>query len=136
MDAELVLDAKATLGEGAIWHTRGERLYWIDIEPGRLHIFNPADGSDRVFDVGQMIGTVVPRACGGMMLALYHGFAAFDPHTGQVNLWSNPEEHLPQNRFSDGKSAPAGRFWAGTLSFNRLSRPRDRLVACSGWYGP
>ena len=65
MDAELVLDAKATLGEGAIWHTRGECLYWIDIEPGRLHIFNPADGSDRVFDVGQMIGTVVPRACGG-----------------------------------------------------------------------
>ena len=37
MDAELVLDAKATLGEGAIWHTRGECLYWIDIEPGRLH---------------------------------------------------------------------------------------------------
>ena len=37
MDAELVLNAKATLGEGAIWHTRGERLYWIDIEPGRLH---------------------------------------------------------------------------------------------------
>ena len=24
------------LGEGAIWRTRGERLYWIDIEPGRL----------------------------------------------------------------------------------------------------
>ena len=136
MDAELVLDAKATLGEGAIWRTRGERLYWIDIEPGRLHIFNPADGSDRVFDVGQMIGTVVPRACGGMMLVLHHGFAAFDPHTGQVNLWSNPEEHLPQNRFNDGKCDPAGRFWAGTLSFNRLSRPGDRLVACSGWYGP
>jgi len=119
MDAELILDAKATLGEGAIWHTQADRLYWIDIEPGRLHVFDPADGNDRTFDVGQMIGTVVPRARGGMMLALRQGFAAFDPQVGQVNLWSNPEEHLPHNRFNDGKCDPAGRFWAGTLSLNR-----------------
>ena len=119
MDAELILDAKATLGEGAIWHTRAERLYWIDVDPGRLHIFNPADGSDRVFDLGQRIGTVVPRARGGMMLALHQGFAAFDPGTGQVGPWIAPKDDLSGNRFNDGKCDPAGRFWAGTLSLNR-----------------
>jgi sugar lactone lactonase YvrE len=116
---ELILDAKATLGEGAIWHAQAQRLYWVDIEPGRLHVFDPASGSDRAFDVGQMIGTVVPRARGGMMLALGHGFAAFDPRTGTVSPWSDPEAHLPQNRFNDGKCDPAGRFWAGTISLQR-----------------
>lgn len=119
MQPELVLDAQATLGEGAIWHAREQHLYWVDIEPGRLHIFNPANGCDRVFDVGQMVGAVVPRTRGGVMLAVHHGFAAFDPRTGELTPWSDPEEHLPRNRFNDGKCDPVGRFWAGTLSLDR-----------------
>ena len=53
------------------------------------------------------------------MLALHHGFAAFDSHTGHLAAWSDPEAHLPRNRFNDGKCDPAGRFWAGTISFHR-----------------
>ena len=102
MPLELVLDAKATLGEGAIWHAREQRLYWVDIEPGRLHVFHPGDSTDRVFELGQMVGTVVPRARGGVMLALHHGFAAFDLVTGELTSWTDPERHLPRNRFNDG----------------------------------
>jgi sugar lactone lactonase YvrE len=119
MLAELVLDAKATLGEGAIWHGREQRLYWVDITAGLLHAFTPADGSDRVFNVGQMVGAVVPRARGGVMLALHHGFAAFDLESGKLTPWSDPESDLPRNRFNDGKCDRAGRFWAGTISLDR-----------------
>jgi sugar lactone lactonase YvrE len=119
MHAELVLDAQATVGEGAIWHAREQRLYWVDIPPGRLHVFDPRDGSDRVFELGQMVGTVVPRARGGLMLALEHGFAEFDPHAGRLTPWSDPEQDRPRNRFNDGKCDPAGRFWAGTISLDR-----------------
>ena len=38
--AELVLDAKAELGEGAIWY-RGV-LYWVDIMAGRVNVYDPA----------------------------------------------------------------------------------------------
>jgi sugar lactone lactonase YvrE len=119
MDAELILDARATLGEAALWHAGSQRLYWVDVEAGRLHVFNPADAGDRAFELGRKVGTVVPRARGGVMLALDDGFAAFDPPTGRLSPWSDPEAHLPRNRFNDGKCDPAGRFWAGTISLDR-----------------
>jgi sugar lactone lactonase YvrE len=31
-------------------------------------------------------------------------------------LMANPEDHIPGNRFNDGKCGPDGRFWAGTMS--------------------
>jgi sugar lactone lactonase YvrE len=113
---ELVLDAKATLGEGAIWHARRQLLYWVDILEGQLHVYNPANRLDRAVDLGQYVGTVVPRTQGGLMLALHHGLAALDLDTSQLNILHDPERHVPGNRFNDGKCDPAGRFWAGTMS--------------------
>jgi sugar lactone lactonase YvrE len=118
MDAELVSDAKATLGEGAIWHAREGKLHRVDVEAGRLHVFNPADGSQSALDVGQPIGTVVPRARGGVMLALGHEFAALDLGTGRLTPWGEPDSN-PRDRFNDGKCDPAGRFWAGTINLDR-----------------
>ena len=129
MQAELILDAKATLGEGPIWDAREQCLYWVDIEAGRLHVFAPGEGTDHGYELGEMIGTVVPRRAGGVMLAMHHGFAAFDPRTGRLTRWGDPEAHLPRNRFNDGKCDPAGRFWAGTSTWT-ASRMRP---ACIVW---
>jgi sugar lactone lactonase YvrE len=112
--AELVLDAKAELGEGAIWV--GNQFWWVDIIHGEVHRFDPASGQDRVTTVGQMVGTVVPRAKGGAMLAVQEGFAALDFDSGRLTIVSRPEAHIRSNRFNDGKCDPAGRFWAGTMS--------------------
>jgi len=114
--AELVLDAKATLGEGAIWDADRRVLYWVDIIGCQVHVYDPASAEDRAMDVGQYVGTVVPRRSGGLMLALHHGFAGLDPASGHVEIVADPEAHLPGNRFNDGKCDPAGRFWAGTLA--------------------
>ena len=115
ISAELILDAKATLGEGPIWDVRRQVLYWVDISAGKVHIFDPATGHDRAIDVGQPVGTVVPRRSGGVMVALRDGFAALDLETGALTMIADPEAHLPLNRFNDGKCDPAGRFWAGTM---------------------
>jgi sugar lactone lactonase YvrE len=116
--AELVLDTKAALGEGAIWDAERQVLYWVDILSCHVHIYDPVTGQDRIIDVGQYVGTVVPRRSGGLMLALHHGFASLDLETGQVEIVADPEQHLPDNRFNDGKCDPAGRFWAGTLALD------------------
>lgn len=113
--ATLILDAQATLGEGPIWDARENVLWWIDINECRLHRFDPATKNNTTYDIGQRVGTVVPRASGGLMLAVQNGFAAYDPATQQLAMIADPEAHLPTNRFNDGKCDPAGRFWAGTL---------------------
>jgi sugar lactone lactonase YvrE len=128
--AQLLLDAQATLGEGPIWDMRENALWWIDINEHRLHRYapnaGPGDGvpsdggpgnrgNDTTYDIGQRVGTVVPRASGGLMLAVENGFAAYDPASKSLEILADPESHLPGNRFNDGKCDPAGRFWAGTL---------------------
>jgi len=112
---ELVLDARAVVGEGPCWDARRQLLYWVDILSHELHIYDPATSTDRAINVGQYVGAVVTRAGGGVMLALHHGFGAFDPDSGQLEIIHDPEAHLPGSRFNDGKCDPAGRFWAGTL---------------------
>ena len=124
---DLVLDAKAALGEGAIWNRALQRLHWVDISGHRVFTYDPASGENRPYDVGQMVGTVVPRVGGGLLLARHDGFATLDLATGEVNSLPRPSEHDPAAaRFNDGKCDPAGRFWAGTMSLVK-GQPLGRL---------
>jgi len=107
---ELVLDARADLGEGPAWEPRSGLLYWVDIRTGHLHAFNPADGSDRRVEVGESLGCAAPRRTGGLVLGLRSGLAVLDSMDAKVRVLANPEPQLPGNRFNDGKCDPAGRF--------------------------
>ena len=120
-EVKLLVDAHALVGEGPIWDETKGVLYWVDILSNMVYEYNPATGENRGYNVGQHVGTVVPRASGGLMLAVYDGFAAFNPATGQLTLLGDPEADLPQNRFNDGKCDPAGRFWAGTMAYTDQS---------------
>ena len=125
--AELVLDARATLGEGAIWDARAQVLYWVDILAGRVHIFDPATNENLTIEVGQSVGTIVPRTAGGVMLALKNVFAGLDLDSQELTKLTDPEQHLPDNRFNDGKCDPAGRFWAGTMAAEERIRGAGSL---------
>ena len=120
-DVELIVDAHAQVGEGAIWDADKQILYWVDILSNKLYVYDPASGQNKTYDVGQHVGTIVPRASGGVMLALYEGFAAYDLETGELTMIVDPEADLADNRFNDGKCDPAGRFWAGTMAYSNQS---------------
>ncbi len=115
-ELELVVDAKAQLGEGPVWHAAKQLLYWVDIEGAALHIHAPNGEPDTVYNIGCRVGAAVPRSSGGMILATENGFETFDFETGLRTSVTDPESHLPTNRFNDGKCDARGRFWAGTMS--------------------
>ncbi|WP_202915826.1 SMP-30/gluconolactonase/LRE family protein [Pontibacter pamirensis] len=115
--AELVLDAKAKLGEGAIWHPTEKKLYWVDIEAAELHIYDPATNKDMQFPAGGKVGTVVPIEGGGVLLAVQNSIYSMDTKTGELTLVTKPLED-PLVRFNDGKTDPSGRFWVGTMAYD------------------
>ena len=114
-EPELLLNAKSPLGEGPIWDIHRQVLWWTDILGRVLHCYNPIDGTNRTWEIGQMVGTLVSAKCGGLVLAAQNGFLRCDPLTGVTELIVDPEADKPENRFNDGKCDPAGRLWAGTM---------------------
>lgn len=114
-ELRLVIDAKATLGEGPCWDEVNQVLYWVDIMGKDLHKYDPATDENETYHIGQMIGAAVPSKSGGLVLALQNGFYKFYPDSEELTPITDPESHLPNNRFNDGKCDKAGRFWAGTM---------------------
>jgi sugar lactone lactonase YvrE len=111
---EPISNIRSKWGEGPVWWQGA--LYFVDIEGHRVHCFDPADGAEMSWDVGQRVGTVVPRDSGGLVIAGDHGLHFLDPETGHLTAIADPEPDKPDNRFNDGKCSPDGRFFAGTIS--------------------
>lgn len=114
---EVVGSRVSQWGEGPIWHQ--DRLLYVDIESHLVVAFDPATGLEKVWNVGQRVGTVVPRARGGLVWAGDEGFFFLDEATGVSTAIADPEPGRTDNRFNDGKCDPAGRLWAGTINLKK-----------------
>ncbi len=119
---QLLLDARALLGESPFWHAAEARLYWVDIEGRKIHRTDPATGADEVMEVAEQVGCIAPRAGGGLVAALENGCALIDgwgaaPRAfGPAVLADKPEQ-----RFNDGRVDAAGRLWVGSLTSDKAN---------------
>ncbi len=115
LQAELLLDAKSTLGEGPAWLEVSQILYWVDIIGKSINSYDAQTGRHENYPVGDSVGALAPCRNGGLILALRKGLARYTPGGKQPQYILEVEKDLPDNRFNDGKCDPAGRFWAGTM---------------------
>ncbi|WPU92052.1 SMP-30/gluconolactonase/LRE family protein [Mucilaginibacter sabulilitoris] len=105
------------LGEGPVWDAKRGVMYWVDILSGEIHQYKTTQGLHEIAPLGEMVGAVALCKSGNLLAALKKsGLAIIDRKTGGVDMIVNPEAHLPQNRYNDGKCDPDGRFWIGTMS--------------------
>lgn len=139
VNIECVAATRSQLGEGAVWDVEDARLWWVDILAGLIHRFDPETGVNETFDFAEPVGCLARAAQGGLIVAAKSGFYRFDPDTGQRTFLTDPEAHLPGNRFNDGTTDMQGRFWAGSMkdggaperqgSFYRLD-PEGTVTRC------
>ena len=58
---QCVLDIRASLGEGPVWSTREQVLYWVDINAPSLNRFDPATGRNVAYPMPASIGCLALR---------------------------------------------------------------------------
>jgi sugar lactone lactonase YvrE len=116
MQIDVLIDVKATLGEGPLWDVDQQRFYFIDTSDGRVFRCT-ADGREvRAWDVPAKIGSIAIRSDGrGAICSLANGFRTLDFESGEVTPIHDPEPDKPNNRLNDGKVDRRGRFVSGSM---------------------
>lgn len=130
-EASCVLDAKATLGEGAAWCVRTQRLFWVDIQAPALHEFDPATGKDRQWAMPEPIGTMALADGGRVVVALASGLAWFDLATEKLQRFLPIEADNDASRLNDGRCDRQGRLWVGSMRRGEAKHP-GVLYRCNG----
>jgi sugar lactone lactonase YvrE len=112
---ELVIDAKAALGEGPLWDVDEQRLYWIDSLAPAVHACDAEGANRKTWPLPEPIGSLALRRKGGALLALKSGFHFLDFKSGRIERIVEPDPGKPRIRMNDGKVDRQGRFVAGYM---------------------
>lgn len=127
MEITRLLDMQAGLGESPVWSAAEQALYWVDITAPSLHRLSLVTGDRREWKMPSTIGCATLADDGGLLVALRGGIHHFNPRTAHLRFIAHPEGNLAGNRYNDGKMAPDGRFFVGTMDEATLSRPSGAL---------
>jgi sugar lactone lactonase YvrE len=118
MNIKPICNHKSMLGEGPVWDAANHTILWVDIMGCAIHELNMKSNALRSISTPSMIGSFALCTDGNILAAMQDGFSFINRITGAVSPLSDPEAALNGNRFNDGKTDPAGRFWAGSMSLS------------------
>jgi sugar lactone lactonase YvrE len=115
-DLELIIDSKSALGEGPFWDLSKKVLYWIDGLGCKIYKYDPATGNNITFNTDQYVGCAIPRKNSGLVSCMQHGIYFVDIEKKKMELISDIEQNIVNNRLNDGKCDSSGRLWFGSMS--------------------
>ncbi|MEO1264682.1 MAG: SMP-30/gluconolactonase/LRE family protein [Pseudomonadota bacterium] len=118
------------LGEVPIWCVRRNRLIWTDVRACRMHVWDPATGTDETFLTPDWIGAFALTDGDALLLASRKSLLLHDVASGCSRTLAVFEADMPVNRSNDGRCDRQGRFWIGTLN-NHERIPTGQLYRYS-----
>jgi sugar lactone lactonase YvrE len=75
----------------------------------------------------EAIGWMIERRTGGFVAGFKGGFARLSLDPLEIDLFANPEAHLPETRMNDAKADDRGRIWAGSMDERADAQPIGAL---------
>lgn len=112
-EVRIAFDAGNHLGETPIWSGAEQALWWVNCEDeAELHRWHPESGEHRVWPMPRRIGGFVPKANGGLLVALADGLYDFDPASGDLTLRA-PSPFPTHVNLHECHCDRQGRFWIG-----------------------
>jgi D-xylonolactonase len=115
---EQVVDIECTTGEGPLWHTDDERLYWCDIPEGRLYRYDSAsDDYECIYrDEQERIGGFTIQRDGSLLLFQEAGAVRrLSRSDWTTETLVSPDPDRFHERFNDVIADPEGRVFAGVM---------------------
>lgn len=116
--ADCISEKKLRLGEGPVWDSRRNRLYYVDIEGREIGCYNPQTGKHTYMRTEKMVGCVVLDEDGNLIAAEEDTLVHIDVCSGERRKIAVFD--LPGGlRFNDGKCDCMGRLWVGTMAIDQ-----------------
>jgi len=123
----IAVNRACMLGEGPLWHTDENRLYWIDIPAGGLYRHEPGTGVTEQLLQGRVTGGFTIQQDGSLLLMM---------DQGMIGSWRGGELHLlpirlsgqTGFRFNDAIADPCGRVFSGTMFVGRRRTLGSRIL--------
>jgi D-xylonolactonase len=134
---ELVASYGCLVGENPRWHQGERRLYWLDIDSGRLFRLDPATGEHECFYRGPVVGGFTFQADGSLLLFEADRIVSLDRNLSRRVLKEGIDPDM--TRFNDCIADPEGRVFVGTIGRTAASGglyrvDRDLQIRCL-WKG-
>lgn len=131
---ECVLEARDGVGESPVWSARDRALLWVDITGCRVQRLEVETGRHDAWPMPDIATSVALRAEGGAVVGLAKAVHLFD--LDRLTLLAEIEPDRPGNRLNEGRAAPDGSLWVGTMENNlnpdgsarELGAPAGRLL--------
>ena len=132
---EMVMDAKDIVGESLVYDDRQNALVWVDIGGKRIHRLWLATSRHEIWPTPDFVTCIGLRQDGGAIVGLTQRIVLWD-FGGSFQTFAFPEPDLPGNRLNEGRVAPDGSFWVGTMqnNLNEDGSPREMDRACGAIY--
>jgi L-arabinonolactonase len=130
MKIERVAAHRCLVGEGAVWDSRDNTLYFLDIFGKAVFRYDPASGTTQSWQTPGHVGALALREAGGALLAMTDSLHVLDFATGACERIAGPAFASDQVTINDGAADRAGRFVFGGCSAG-MDNPRP----IGGLYG-
>jgi sugar lactone lactonase YvrE len=114
--ADVAVASGDLLGETPFWHGVEGALYWVDMRSHVIHRWVEATDEHRRWHMPEICTGVVPASGGGLVVALRHRIAHFDPETAALSPIATIEPEGMGNRLNEMRCDRAGRLWIGSMT--------------------
>jgi len=109
-----IVSCQDILGESPMWDHRRNALFWVDINNGTIHSYEPVNKNIETYPIGEKVGCIAMHESGGFIMATESGLNYWSPDSGCKKEFLPIKHSHKENMFNDGKVDPMGRFWIGS----------------------
>lgn len=128
MNASLIVKMPCELGEGPVWYTSRNSLFWVDIVGMSIHEYIPENQQVNLWYVGIMVSLIIEKDKDNMLLCVQGGIISYNLVTKEIAWLAELEKGNTANRTNDGGIDAQGNIWIGTMELNCKSNAGSLYV--------